>query len=99
MSGFETHVEAVEAHGRFLSSDLAADLQQCVDASHISLGPDVMGIICQVYPRIFNEKLDHAKDLLSKLPTAVDSTGIQLCDTASTYRDNEQATKDAFGGM
>jgi hypothetical protein len=99
MTGFETHAEAVDAHGKFLSETLASDLQQAVDASHVSLGADVMGVICQVYSFVFNEELDQAKDLVSKLPGAMESTGGELRATAATYRDTDEGQGSAFGGL
>ncbi|MEO6082873.1 MAG: type VII secretion target [Umezawaea sp.] len=86
MTGFEIDADAVEAHGKLLSGQLTGDLQQAVDASHISLGSDVLGLICQVYSLVFDEELQEAQNLVGKLPDAMEATGAQLISTASTYR-------------
>lgn len=99
MSGFQTSAEAVEAHGKLLSDQLAADLQEAVSASHTSLGPDVMGLICQVYSFVFNDELQQAQDLVAKLPAAVEATGGELLATAATYRDVDGGNATGFEGI
>jgi hypothetical protein len=48
MTGFTTDTEAVQAHGQLLSGQIAADLDEAVQAAQsVILGPEVMGIICQ----------------------------------------------------
>jgi hypothetical protein len=69
-----------------LSDQFTGDLQQAVDASHISLGADVLGLICQVYSFVFDEELREAQNLVSRLPDAMEATGAQLIATAATYR-------------
>jgi hypothetical protein len=86
MTGFGTDADAVEAHGKLLSDQFTGDLQQAVDASHVSLGADALGLICQVYSFVFDEELQAAKDLVNRLPNAVEATGAQLISTAATYR-------------
>jgi hypothetical protein len=94
MTGFDADADAVEAHGKVLSDQLTGDLRQAVDASHISLGADVLGLICQVYSFVFDEELQEAQNLVGKLPDAMEATGSQLISTASTYRstDGDNAT-------
>jgi hypothetical protein len=99
MTGFGTNADAVEAHGKLLSDRLASDLQQVVDASHVSLGADVMGLICQVYSFVFNEELQHAQDLVSKLPAAMETTGGELKATAATYRGVDGDNAAGLGGV
>lgn len=98
MTGFEARAEAIGNHGKFLSGQLGSELQQAVDASHVSLGADVMGVICQVYAGIFNDELDHAKELLAKLPEVMETTGEGLSANAETYRNAEEANRASFGG-
>ncbi|MEV8442271.1 hypothetical protein AB0425_33265 [Actinosynnema sp. NPDC051121] len=99
MSGFETRADAVEAHGKLLSDQLAADLQEAVSASHTKLGADVMGLICQVYTFVFDDELQQAQDLVAKLPSAVEATGVELKATAATYRDADGGNAAGFEGI
>lgn len=43
---------------------LSPSLQEAVSAAQVSLGPNVMGELCQHRSWIFNEELDDAKALL-----------------------------------
>jgi hypothetical protein len=99
MTGFTTQTEAVQAHGKTVSSQIVGDLDEAVQAAQsVALGPEVMGIICQMYTFVFNDELDHAKDMVSKLPEAMESTGKRLQQAASLYDGNEQGTKNTFEG-
>jgi len=86
MTGFGTDADTVEAHGKVLSDQFAGDLQQAVDASHVSLGADALGLICQVYSFVFDEELREAKNLVGTLPGVMEATGGELIATAATYR-------------
>lgn len=99
MSGFGAHADSIEAHGKLLSNQLAADLQEAVDASHISLGADVMGLICQVYSFVFNDELQQAQDLVGKLPAAMEVTGGELQATSTTYRDIDGGNAAGLAGV
>jgi hypothetical protein len=99
MTGFGTNADAVEAHGKVLSDQLAGDLQQAVDASHTSLGADVLGLICQVYSFVFDEELQEAKNLVSTLPGVMESTGGELIATAATYRGVDGDNAAGLGGV
>jgi hypothetical protein len=99
MTGFSTQTEAVQAHGKTLAGQIADDLDEAVQAARtVTLGPEVMGVICQMYTFVFNDELDHAKDMLGKLPRAMESTGTRLQQAASMYDGNEQGTKSTFEG-
>jgi hypothetical protein len=98
-SGFTAQSEAIAAHGKQLLNALAPSLHEVVAASQISLGPNVMGEICQVYAGIFNDELDKAKELISKLPGAVESTGDQLGQTAQLYQNTDTGTAASLEGL
>ena len=99
MTGFSTQTEAVQAHGKTLSSQIVSDLDEAVQAAQsVALGPEVMGIICQMYTFVFNDELDHAKEMVGQLPKAMESTGTRLQQAASMYDTNEQGTTNTFQG-
>jgi hypothetical protein len=98
MTGFQTSAEAVTEHGKLLATRLTDDLNKAVEASHISLGPDVMGVICQMYSFVFNKELDRAKDLVAALPKAMESTGRRLQESGATYDDVERGNAASFRG-
>ncbi|HEX8870149.1 MAG TPA: type VII secretion target [Lentzea sp.] len=97
--GFQVQSEAISAHGKQLVGQLAPSLQEAVSASQVSLGPNVMGELCQHWSWIFNEELDDAKALLAALPKAFESTGDELCSTAETYQQVEEGNRAAMQGM
>ncbi|MDX3662749.1 hypothetical protein PV646_36075 [Streptomyces sp. ID05-26A] len=100
MSGkFAAESEAIAAHGKQLLTAVAPSLQEVVTASRISLGANVMGEICQMYAGIFNEELDTAKDLVSKLPAAVEATGDQLVRTAELYDSIDTGNAASLEGL
>ncbi|MFI6097788.1 hypothetical protein ACIA8G_19695 [Lentzea sp. NPDC051213] len=97
--GFQTSAETVAAHGKMLVGQLSPSLQEAVSASQVSLGPNVMGELCQVWSWIFNEELDDAKALLAALPKAFEATGDELCSTAETYQQAEDGNRTSMQGM
>ncbi|SES04641.1 hypothetical protein [Lentzea albida] len=97
--GFRTQAETVAAHGKMLVGRLSPSLQEAVSASQVSLGPNVMGELCQRWSWIFNEELDDAKALLAALPKAFEATGDELCSTAETYQQVEEGNRAAMKGM
>jgi hypothetical protein len=100
MSGsFQTQSETVAAHGKMLVGQLTPSLQEAMSASQVSLGPNVMGELCQRWSWIFNTELDEAKALLAALPKAFESTGDELCSTAETYQQAEEGNRAAMQGM
>ena len=99
MTGFQAQAETVSAHGKMLVGRLTPSLQEAVSASQVSLGPNVMGELCQHWSWIFNHELDQAKALLAALPKAFESTGDELCATAETYQHVEEGNRTAMQGM
>lgn len=97
--GFQTQAETVTAHGKMLVGRLSPSLQEAVSASQVSLGSNVMGELCQGWSWIFNDELDQAKSLLAALPTAVDTTGDELCSTTETYQQVEERNRAAVQRM
>ncbi|GAB2859309.1 hypothetical protein [Lentzea nigeriaca] len=97
--GFQTQAETVAAHGKMLVGRLSPSLQEAVSASQVSLGPNVMGELCQAWSWIFNDELDNAKNLLAALPKAFEATGDELCSTAETYGQVEEGNRGAMQGM
>jgi hypothetical protein len=97
--GFKAQSETVAAHGKMLVGQLSPSLQEAVSASRVSLGPNVMGELCQVWSWIFNDELDDAKALLAALPKAFESTGDELCATAETYQQVDEGNLTAMQGM
>jgi hypothetical protein len=99
MTGFTTQTEAVQAHGKSLSTQITDSLDEAVQAAQsVTLGPEVMGVICQMYTFVFQGEMDDAKEMLSALPKAMDSTGTRLQRAASMYDGTEQGTKNTFEG-
>lgn len=98
-SGFAAQSDAIAAHGKQLLNAIAPSLQEVVTASQISLGANVMGEICQMYAFIFNDELDKAKELISKLPGAVESTGDQLGKTAELYQNTDTSNASSLEGL
>jgi hypothetical protein len=99
MTGFTTQTEAVQAHGKALSTQITDSLDEAVQAAQsTTLGPEVMGIICQMYTFVFRDEMDDAKEMLGQLPKAMDSTGTRLQQAASMYDGTEQGTKSTFEG-
>jgi hypothetical protein len=98
-SGFQAQSETIAAHGKQIVGQLAPSLQEAVSASQVSLGPSVMGELCQAWSWIFNEELDEAKALLAALPKAFEATGDELCSTAETYQQVEEGNRTAMQGM
>lgn len=99
MTGFHTQADAIAAHGKQLANAVAPSLQEVVTASQISLGPNVMGEICQVYAFIFNDELDNAKHLVSLLPDVVEATGDELGKTADLYQNTDASTAGSMKGL
>jgi len=100
MTGFQTDAETVRAHGRTLSTQLTDDLTEAVQAAEtVNLGAEAMGVICQMYTFVFNDELDHAKELLGKLPEAMESTGDRLQQSAAGYEETELGATKTFGGQ
>lgn len=100
MSGFKTTKTDLEAHAKLLDGTLSAEVQEAVDAAgQVKLGAETMGVICQVYSFIFNDELDTARDLLSKLPEALDATGAELRAAANLYDTTDQGERTNFDGM
>ena len=99
MTGFAAQSEAIAAHGKQLVGQLSPSLQEAVSASQVSLGPNVMGELCQHWSWIFNKELDDAKALLAALPKAFEATGDGLCSTAETYQRAEEDNRAAMKGM
>ncbi|GLY48925.1 hypothetical protein [Lentzea sp. NBRC 102530] len=99
MSGFAARSEAITAHGKQLVGRLAPSLQEVASASQVSLGPNVMGELCQVWSFIFNDELDKAKSLLAELPRAFEATGDSLCSTAETYQQSDDGNRASFRGL
>jgi hypothetical protein len=97
--GFAAQSETIAAHGKQLLNAVAPSLQEVVTASQISLGANVMGEICQIYACIFNDELDTAKELISKLPSAVESTGEQLGETARLYQSTDAGNAASLEGL
>jgi hypothetical protein len=99
MTGFSTQTAAVAAHGKTVSSQIVDDLDEAVQAAQsVTLGPEVMGIICQMYTFVFQGEMDDANEMLGALPKAMESTGTRLQQAASMYDGNEQGTKNTFEG-
>lgn len=98
-AGFEARADSIDAHGKELLNSLGPSLREVMNASQVSLGTDVMGLIGQMYTGIFNEELEVAKNLLAKLPEAADVAGEGLISTANEYRQAEAGNQAAFGGM
>lgn len=99
MTGFAAQSEAIAAHGKQIVGGLSPSLQEVASASQVSLGPTVMGELCQVWSFIFNDELDKAKLLLAELPKAFEATGDSLCSTAETYRQTDEGNRDALRGV
>lgn len=99
MTGFAARSEAIAAHGKQIVGQLSPSLQQVASASQVSLGPAVMGELCQMWSFIFNDELDDAKALLAALPKAFEATGDELCSTAETYQQTEDGNRDSLRGM
>jgi hypothetical protein len=98
-AGFSAQSETIAAHGKQLLNSVAPSLQEVVTASQISLGPNVMGEICQIYAGIFNDELDKAKELISKLPGAIEATGDQLGETAQLYQNTDTGNSASLEGL
>ncbi|SDP20990.1 hypothetical protein [Lentzea jiangxiensis] len=96
--GFQAQAEAIAAHGKNLVGQLSPSLQEAASASQVSLGPAVMGELCQRWSWIFNDELDKAKQLLAELPKAFEATGDSLCSTAETYQQTEDGNRASFRG-
>ncbi|ANZ35665.1 hypothetical protein BBK82_05800 [Lentzea guizhouensis] len=96
---FRTQADAVAAHGKMLVGQLSPSLQEAASASQVSLGPNVMGELCQMWSFIFNDELDDAKALLASLPKAFEATGDSLCSTAETYRQADDGNRIALDGV
>ena len=99
MSGFQTQADTVAAHGKMLTGQLSPSLQEAVSAAQVSLGPNVMGELCQHWSWIFNTELDDAEALLAALPKTFEATGDELCSTAETYQHVEEGNRTAMQGM
>lgn len=99
MTGFAAQSEAIAAHGKQLVGRLSPSLQEVVSASQVSLGPTVMGELCQRWSWIFNDELDRAKLLLAELPKAFEATGDSLCSTAETYQQTDDGNHASFQGL
>ncbi|SDL36573.1 Excreted virulence factor EspC, type VII ESX diderm [Lentzea albidocapillata subsp. violacea] len=99
MTGFAAQSEAIAAHGKQLVGQVSPSLQEAVSASQVSLGPNVMGELCQAWSWIFNDELDDAKALLAALPKAFEATGDELCSAAETYRQTEEGNRTAMQGV
>lgn len=97
--GFAAQSDAIAAHGKQLLNSVAPSLQEVVTASQISLGPNVMGEICQIYALIFNDELDTAKELIGKLPGAIESAGDQLGKTAELYQSTDTSNAGSLEGL
>lgn len=100
MSGLGTTPEDLEAHAKLLDGTLAPDLQEAVDAAgQVKLGAESMGVICQVYSFIFDDELETAKDMLTKLPQVMEAASEQLRGSAGDYRNTDQGERNTFDGM
>ncbi|SMD19404.1 hypothetical protein [Lentzea albidocapillata] len=99
MTGFAAQSEAIAAHGKQIVGRLSPSLQEVASASQVSLGPAVMGELCQAWSWIFNDELDKAKLLLAELPKAFEATGDGLCSTAETYQQTEDANRASLRGV
>ncbi|WP_439663775.1 hypothetical protein ACSHWB_21440 [Lentzea sp. HUAS TT2] len=99
MTGFAAQSEAVAAHGKQIVGGLSPSLREVASASQVSLGPTVMGELCQVWSFIFNDELDKAKLLLAELPKAFEATGDSLCSTAETYQQTEDGNRASMRGV
>ncbi|WP_309110917.1 type VII secretion target [Saccharothrix sp.] len=100
MSGFKTSKADLEDHAKLLDGTLSSEVREAVDAAgQVKLGAETMGVICQVYSFIFNDELDTARDLLAKLPEALDATGAELRASANLYDTTDQGERRTFDGM
>ncbi|MDX8146049.1 hypothetical protein SK854_28335 [Lentzea sp. BCCO 10_0061] len=99
MTGFAAQSGAIAAHGKQIVGRLSPSLQEVASASQVSLGPNVMGELCQAWSWIFDDELDKAKLLLAELPKAFEATGDDLCSTAETYQQTEDGNRASLRGM
>ena len=99
MTGFSAQSDAIAAHGKQIVGRLAPSLQEVASASQVSLGPNVMGELCQAWSWIFDDELDKAESLLAELPKAFEATGDELCSTAETYQQTEDGNRTSMRGM
>ncbi|QGK69196.1 hypothetical protein GIY23_06315 [Allosaccharopolyspora coralli] len=100
MSGLQTNTEAMNAHGKQLTGDIASGLQQAHDAStSVQLGPEVMGVLCQAWSFIFTDELDSTKQMLGQLPKAMEESGHKVLDAAKDIRDRDDRAGQDFGGL
>ncbi|MEU7481803.1 type VII secretion target [Lentzea sp. NPDC042327] len=97
--GFAARSDAIAAHGKQLVNAVAPSLQEVVTASQTSLGPNVMGELCQAYAFIFNDELDKAKQLVGLLPAVVEATGDQLGKTAELYQNTDTGNAGSLEGL
>ncbi|GAA3850326.1 hypothetical protein GCM10022243_15230 [Saccharothrix violaceirubra] len=100
MTGFGTSADNLDEHADYIEDVLAPDVREAVEAAgRVKLGDDSMGLLCQVYSFVFDEELDTARDLLRKLPDALDATAGDLHATATGYRTVDSGESTNLDGM
>lgn len=99
MDGYATQVEALHEHAGYVRGEVGAAVDAAREASRsVTLGPDVLGYICQVYAVFFEQALVDAQDALGRLPELPDGVATGLDESAKTYTAVEDLNRAAFGG-
>ncbi len=99
MDGYATQIEALHKHGGYVRDEIGPAVEAVLDASRsVSLGPDVLGYICQVYAVFFEQALVDAQDALGRLPELPEGVATGLDESGKTYAAVEDLNRAAFGG-
>lgn len=100
MSGTRTNTDAMDAHGKQVSGEIAAALQQAHTAStEVKLGSDVMGELCQVWAEIFDDEVAAAGEMLKQLPKAMEASGERVLDASREFRETDERNQQDIGGV
>lgn len=100
MTGTQTNTDAMNAHGKHLTGEITSGLQKAHDAStSVTLGPEVMGLLCQAWTFIFDDELKTAQDLMAQLPKAMEQSGNKVLDASRDFRDRDDAAGESFKGI
>ncbi len=99
MDGYATQIEALHEHAGYVRGEIRPAVDAALDGSRsVSLGPDVLGHICQVYAVFFDQALVDAQDALGRLPELPEGVATGLDESAKTYTAVEDRNRAAFGG-
>lgn len=93
----ETSAAEIRQHAAFVGGPIHDGLVQVVDASKVSIGADVMGVLCQAWSFIFQEEHEQAKAAVAKLPDLLMMDADCLKTIAEAYESTEDLNRSMFG--